>query len=101
MDDQLSQELLGLCDQIDAELSGAGAGTNPPALARIQFLCGKLSGRDSHMTTEANRLSSRAAIYLSNTKHLSVRGGADEVLRSLRALLASIRQDIRALAKRG
>lgn len=89
-------DILGLCDELESLLRDAVPAADSYRLQRIRFLAAHMGGHDSSITDKANRLASRAEIYLSARKHQKAPGGADGVMHEMRySLLGSIREQAR------
>lgn len=65
---------------------------DPPRLARLRFLCARMTGRDTYITEKANKIADRAGYYLSARRHAKMPGGADGLMHDMRyAWLSAIR----------
>lgn len=86
-------DILGLCDEMEGLLRDAVPATDNYRLQRIRFLAAHMGGHDSSITDKANRLASKAEIYLSTRKHQNHPSGSDGVMHEMRySLLGSIRE---------
>lgn len=92
------QKIHKLCDEIEALLADAMPQADERRLRHITGLANELKGLDSYITRNADRLISRAGIYLSARKHQSEQGGAEAVMREMRySLLRAIRSQANVL----
>ena len=95
---QSLEKTFSICNEIDELLANAMPQADDHRLRRIAFLANELKGFDSYITRNADRLVSRAGIYLSARKHQSEQGGADGVMREMRSsLLRAIRDQAQIL----
>ena len=87
------QEILSLCDEVEALLRDAAPVADDARLRRIGFLCTRMQGRDPYISEKAGHLASRAGMYLSARKHATCPGGADGLMQDMRySLLSAIRE---------
>ena len=90
--------ILSTCDEIEELLRTAAPGADTQKLREVRTLALRMSGRDSYITDQANKLASRAAIYFSDRRHQAEQGGADGVMREMRySLLKGIRERVDTL----
>ncbi|WP_343740464.1 hypothetical protein [Delftia tsuruhatensis] len=92
------QKIHKLCDEIEALLADAMPKADAMRYQRIAFVANELKGLDPYITRKADRLVSRAGIYLSARRHQSEQGGAEAVMREMRySLLSAIRSQANVL----
>jgi hypothetical protein len=90
--------ILSTCDEIEELLRTAAPGADTQKLREVRTLALRMSGRDSYITDQANKLASRASIYFSERRHQAEQGGADGVMREMRySLLRAIREQANVL----
>lgn len=86
-------QILLLCDEIEALLKDAAPVADKLRLQRIEFLCARMCGHETYVTEKANKIARRAAICLSARKHQSEPQGAEGLMHDMRySYLSAIRE---------
>lgn len=88
-------EILRLCDEIEALLTDALPGANDAKLTRIRALAVRLGGHDPYINTKAARIADRAGYFFSARRHQQL-GGPDALMHEMRyTCLSAIREQAR------